>query len=246
MDNYTDLILDKTIYFIHIPKTSGRAFRCNQINKLGHCFNVPKIYRSHANNGGHLGYSTEYWEVYNYPIKPNHKITIIRNPFDLLSSYYFHGDSLKPNNGYCQSGWSSVNYTHQFKSFKEFIIAYCEPNFNWHCPAFKNFLFSQLFDINHKCVANIIIKYEYLDEAINILNTKLTSPIDDKHKANISINKKKNYKEYYDEEMIELVNKKCKRELEYFNYDFNGSTKKEPLIINCKLKYDVYTDTIID
>ena len=39
--------------------------------------------------------------------------------------------------------------------------------------------------------------------------------------------------------MIELVNKKCKRELEYFNYDFNGSTKKEPLIINCKLKYIV-------
>lgn len=46
--------------------------------------------------------------------------------------------------------------------------------------------------------------------------------------------------------MIELVNKKCNRELKYFNYDFNGSTKHEPLIINCDIKYDVYNDNIIN
>ena len=45
--------------------------------------------------------------------------------------------------------------------------------------------------------------------------------------------------------MIELVNKKCHKELKYFNYDFNGSTEYEPLIINCNIKYDVYNDNII-
>ena len=44
--------------------------------------------------------------------------------------------------------------------------------------------------------------------------------------------------------MIELVNKKCHRELKYFN--FTGSTKHEPLIINCNIKYDVYNDKIIN
>ena len=44
--------------------------------------------------------------------------------------------------------------------------------------------------------------------------------------------------------MIELVNKKCHRELKYFNYNFTGSTKHEPLIINCNIKYDVYNDIV--
>ena len=46
--------------------------------------------------------------------------------------------------------------------------------------------------------------------------------------------------------MIQLVYKKCERELKYFNYDFNGSTKYEPLMINYNLKYDVYNDKIIN
>jgi len=78
-----------------------------------------------------------------------------------------------------------------------------------------------------------------------MLNTKLKHPIEDNF-VNKSLNKKKSYKYYYDEEMIELVNKKCHRELKYFNYDFNGSTKQEPLIINCNVKYDVYNDNIIN
>jgi hypothetical protein len=244
MDNYEDLVLHEKLYFIHIPKTSGTSLQSNQIIKLGHNFNVPNIYRTPASKGGYIDYLTDYWDVYQYNIKPNNIITIIRNPFDLLTSYYFHGEVLRSHRKYIHNGWGSVNLTHQFKSFKEFIIAYCYPHFKWHQPAFKNFLFSQLFDINHKCVSDIIIKYEYLDEAIDILNKKLKYPIQ-KQTKNITRNKQKNYKEYYDEEMIELVKKKCSRELEYFHYDFHGSTKHEPLIINCNLMYDVYNDKII-
>ena len=143
------------------------------------------------------------------------------------------------------SGWASVNYTHQFKTFKEFITAYCNSSFKWHQPQFKDFLFSQLFDSNHNCIADILIKYEYLDEAKKILNTKLKYPIQNKT-VNKSKRKTKLYKEYYDEEMIELINDKCNRELKYFNYDFNGSTVYEPLITNCEVKYDVYKNEIID
>ena len=127
--------------------------------------------------------------MYEYPNSPNTKISIIRNPFDLLCSYYHHGDKLRPNGHYCHSGWAAVNYTHQFKTFKEFITAYCDPNFKWHQPQFQKFLFSQLFDINHNCVADIIIKYEYLNEARKMLNPKLEHPIEDIH-YNKSINKK--------------------------------------------------------
>ena len=242
---YKDLIIHDNVYFIHIPKTSGTALKCRQITKLGHGFNVKNIYRRPASHRGHEGHTFCYWKHYNYPMKPNTKISIIRNPFDLLCSYYHHGVKLEPNDTYCISGWMSVNYTHQFKTFKEFITAYCNSKFNWHMPQFQKFLFSQLFDINHKCVADIIIKYEYLNEAREILNTKLKYPIID-NTARVSTRKTKHYTEYYDNEMIELVNKKCHRELKYFNYDFNGSTKYEPLIINCNVKYNVYNDEIIN
>ena len=89
----------------------------------------------------------------------------------------------------------------------------------------------------------LLIKYDYLSEAKKILNTKLEHLIKDNF-INKSINKK-TCKEYY-EEMIELVNKKCHRKLKSFNCDFTGSTKHEPLIINCNTKYDVYNDKIID
>ena len=243
--NIHDIQIHKYVYFIHIPKTSGGSLKSKQIINLGHEFNVKNIYRTPADKNGFHDYKTCYWKMNKYPKTPNTKISIIRNPFDLLCSYYHHGDTLLPNGKYCHSGWASVNYTHQFKTFKEFIKAYCNPNFEWHQPQFQKFLFSQLFDINHNCVADIIIKYEYLSEAKKMLNTKLKHPIEDIYK-NKSFRKKHSYKHYYDEEMIELVKKKCHRELKYFNYDFNGSTKHEPLIINCNIKYDVYNDNIIN
>ena len=251
MNNF---IINKYVYFVHLPKTGGTSFaphgkkKNKQISNIGHCFHVKNIYRVPRFSGGHSSHNSVFFPCYKYPDKiekPNTKISIIRNPFDLLCSYYHHGEKLKSDNKYGHSGWLSVNYIHQFKTFKEFIIAYCNPNFDWHIPQIQKFLFSQLFDINHNCVADIIVKFEYMDEAIEILNKKMIYPIKDRL-INKSKNKKKCYKEYYDQEMIELINKKCYRELKYFNYNFNNSTIHEPLIVDCKIKYDVYNDQIID
>ena len=234
-----DIKIHKHIYFIHIPKTSGSSLQSKQIIKEWHKFNVENVYRKPMKV---FGWNSNFWPIHKYNHHPNTKISIIRNPFDLLCSYYHHCEK---HLHYLHNGWAFVNSIHKFKTFKEFIIAYCNPDFEWHQPQFHKFLFSQLFDKDHNCVADIIIKYEYLDEAKKILNTKLEHPIKDNY-ANSSKVKKISYKEYYDKEMIELVNKKCHRELKYFNYDFNGSTKHEPLIINCDVKYDVYNDNIIN
>ena len=44
--------------------------------------------------------------------------------------------------------------------------------------------------------------------------------------------------------MIEKIKIKCKRELNIFNYDFNGSIYKEIFIINPKIKYNIKNDII--
>lgn len=245
MKNYKndlDFDINETIYFIHIPKTAGISFKQNKIINLGHCFSVPLNYKEVIEKGENPIYYSEKHYIFENPTTPHYKISIIRNPFDLLCSYYFHDIRIKGKENTVPSGWSGINRG-RFKSFKEFIKGYCDPNYKWPVPGHKNFLFSQLFDIKNRCTANIIIKYEYIDEAIELLNKRLKEPFTI-IKTNESLKKTENYKEYYDDEMIELVNEKCKRELNYFNYDFNGSIKHEPLIINCYLKYSLYKDRV--
>ena len=236
---------NKILFFIHIPKTAGSSLTSSkQIINLDHKYNVPGIYRTPSWKKGFNGYNTDTWGVYRYPSIKHYKITIVRNPFDLLCSYYFYGEKLKSDGSYCHSGWASVNYTHNFKSFKQFIKSYCDPDFKWHQPALKNFLYGQLFNTQHKCVADIIVKYEYLNDAIDLLNKKLFCKIKKTH-INKSKRKDKSYKHYYDKEMIELVTKKCEKELKYFNYDFNGSTVYQPLF-KTNLKYDVKNNKILN
>ena len=58
------------------------------------------------------------------------------------------------------------------------------------------------------------------------------------------INQQKNYKDYYNDELIEKVNRKCSRELEIFKYNFNGSVDNNPFIINPSIKYNIKKDEL--
>tara|TARA_B100000674_G_C37901468_1_gene943954 strand:+ start:37 stop:774 length:738 start_codon:yes stop_codon:yes gene_type:complete len=229
------------IYFIHIPKTSGLSLKSKKIIKLGHKYNVTGV----KGNGFYKfpKESDNTWLKYSYPEKNNLIVTIIRNPFDLLCSYYFHGEELKKNGEFTHSGWDCVNFIHQFKSFKEFISAYCNKNFKWHHPTLKNFLFSQLFNEKHVCVPDIIIKYEYLNDAIKILNKKGFKIKPQKH-INKSVRKQFKYTTYYDKEMIKKVNKKCKRELQTFKYNFQNDLSSKYFILKPTVKYSIFEDKI--
>jgi len=228
------------VYYLHIPKTSGTSLISDKIDSLGHGFNVDNAYRMPREMGGYHGYRTDTWKQYTYPVKNNLTFSVIRNPYDLLCSYYHHGVALKANNEYCHSGWASANYTHQFHSFEEFIRAYCDESFDWHIPFLQNFLFSQLFDKNNNCVPDLIIKFEYLNEAIIKLNSIGFDIV--RAKKRVSKLKTSNYMNYYNAELIKLVAKKCNRELEIFKYNFENTWDDNYFICPNNLKYSVNDD----
>ena len=229
----------RAIYLIHIPKTGGTSFNCKYLKNKGqdHMFCVANVKRLSVEQGGWQYHLTPYWKKYRFNLEPNYKISIVRNPFDLLTSYYFH-------NSDDDNGWANVNYIHNIDSFEDFIYKFCNPDFKWHVPQFKKFLFSQLFNENGQCVPDIIIKYEYLSEAYNMLNIKGLR-INTKIHTNKSNEKNKNYYEYYSNDMIELINDFCKRELNMFDYDFMN-TNDTIMYINPDFKYDVHNDVILD
>ena len=230
LDNF-DVSDVKIIYFLHIPKTSGSSLEPSspidgyytrtkekkiRYFNIGHKFHVKKSYNLPAKLGGHKDFHFDFFEnAFDcYNIFPNFKFTLIRNPYDLLVSYYNH----RPCNG-----WASVNRILGIKSFKDFIYKYCDETTKWPQPFLKKNLFSQIFDENNKCCIDLIIKYEYRTEALKLLMDKFNLDFTDLDKKVRVNNNKRNYKEYYTPELIEMVRNKCRFELETFKYNFEGN-----------------------
>ena len=249
-DDAADLRLQKdqscdarAIYMMHVPKTSGTALAGPKLKKLGHAFNVDFSYRAPASRRGHDSYSTCVWPRYKFPISPCLKLAVVRNPFDLLVSYYEHGEALSQDGSYSHSGWAAVNCRHKFISFDQFIRAYCEPGFVWHQPLFQQFLFSQLFNARDDCVADVILKYETLDSAIaELMKIGVELHRDVK---NVSTRRKiRRFQEYYTPELRGLVEAKCARELAVCAYDFEEQKEQSNFIVPSGVKYDVAGDRL--
>ena len=117
--------------------------------------------------------------------------TIIRNPFDMLCSLYFH-DNMK---GFGSTGGNShpQSITH-VKSFKEFIHKYCSDDWNYPggfpCPYLKINLYQQIFNENGDLEVDIILFYEKLNDGLNYLKDEYNLLLYKLENENIS-NKKK-------------------------------------------------------
>lgn len=237
--------MNKKLSLIHIPKSAGSYIR-HLVYKDNPNFVDTKLHGFYGQNPACHKDSDKYVKLpknadySKFPgIENLEFMAIIRNPFDLLFSYYSHCrmDTEKHNIKVGYSGWMACNTIHGFNTFEEFIKAYCDPDFQWHMPIMKEFLFGQIFKKNGECVPKYIIRYERLDEGLGMVG-HLYKPNTFRNKAVNKSPKILSYKEAYTEEMKQLVTEKCKKELQIFNYDFDGP-KDDLIMLNpLTLKYN--------
>ena len=83
-----------------------------------------------------------------------------------------------------------------------------------------------------------LLKYEYLNESIQVMNKTLNLNLT-RRMWNKSLRKKHKYTFYYNDELIQLVSKKCKRELKMFKYNYENTLNDSYFVIPENLKGDI-------
>jgi len=155
---------------------------------------------------------------------------LVRNPFDVLKSYYFHNHSKKHKDTAKSKGqfsvdynridgWMFVNQIHGFNSWWEFLDSYIDPNFEWHLPPMKKSLYSFAYDKDFNLIIDRFFKLEEKDELNKFLKSK--------GRGNLGFNKStvtkkvEKYDRYYKPHHVDTLSKIWKRDLDHFGYSYN-------------------------
>tara|TARA_X000001388_G_C2234635_1_gene124746 strand:+ start:1202 stop:1939 length:738 start_codon:yes stop_codon:yes gene_type:complete len=230
-------------YFVHIPKTAGNSVRdALRREKLLSNRGYDKKERDHhfgVKFSSRAGSSQQHTENPYFPCyldteeyKSSISFTVIRNPFDLLVSYYCHNPQPK------DLGWANSRNYHGFKTFEQFIKFYCtEPPAKWHVPHLSKNLFGQIFDEEGILRVDYAIYYENLNAGLRELKGILRPGSNKKIRILNKLNRsklraKKPYQEFYDKETRKLVEEKCSWELDTFGYAFNCSNAQTLINLN--------------
>jgi hypothetical protein len=187
--------------FIHIPKCAGQSVRASLFENL-----LP----------GHINVYTYQMVFDKDEFDRYFKFTIVRNPWDrLVSAYVF----LKNGGAHEKDKKWSENHLSKYQNFKVFveeglhrkdILAY--PHFR---PQVK-FLLGQ----QGKMQIDFIGHLENIQEDFSYITEKIGLNRDLFH-INKTKSKRRDYRSYYTGELIEIVAKIYKSDIDAFNYDFD-------------------------
>jgi hypothetical protein len=188
--------------FIHIPKTGGVSIFNSLLPYLGpNDISIDSEKRHTEGKKIELFLSQIYGEEKAKEIWKNYfKFAFVRNPYDRVLSNYFYVRNTPEHIAY-------KNYL-DYKSFKDAIknIAIGRPCYEY------------IIDDEGKIIVDFIGRFENLQEDFNIICDKLNLP-----KISLVHDNKTNHKdygEYYDKESRDIVDKRFKRDLEMFGYNF--------------------------
>lgn len=145
--------------FIHIPKTGGTFFK-RSLNKDAPVENMAHAFPySFTVNGWHPRasvYKVQPWlenMSWHKYYKPNYKVesgdpdyvTVIRNPFAMLYSYWRYVPKDMSDWDSTVSGFANCNNIMNTHTFHDFVEHYIDPEKEWHIPPLKGNLYAQIY-----------------------------------------------------------------------------------------------------
>ena len=228
LKNITSNKEDSLLYCMHLPKSGGSHITKLIGNKIGfinggHQFCIDNIPHNSYNPWTKKGIKVFSNYLYDKNFRRSVTFAVVRNPFDWLSSYFFHWSG-EYNRNTEHRGWAGSVDFHGFNSWREFVISYCSEDFFWHCPPLQKFMISPLFDVNGKCRADFILFNEILDKTLPVVAKHFCldykSDVEYKHTRKNIFKPSRN--DLYDEELANMVATKFERELELFGYSKDG------------------------
>lgn len=240
------------ILFVHIPKTAG-TFVLMILGELG----LSNLRHNHVTFCPAPDGLGVYGVIDEAEAATRTSFTVLRNPFDLLVSHFFHGTGTQ--------GWMHSRASIKEGSFEAFVRCYAANDPKWIDPQFQRFMFFQVFGADGRCKVDHVIRSERLLEGLeivlgktgNLRGTRLDEVVaQTKARAkkmqdqpveifveNRSPHRERDYRRYYNRETRELIADKCRRELAAFGYDFDGPTDDSPLIDCSRVRYSPEDDS---
>lgn len=168
--------------------------------------------------------STSIRSIIGCPEKPHKNIIQIKNEIDkeLFNQYYKFG--------FVRNPWDRVVSLYKRKegiqmadkmSFEEFVnwIQYSSDT-SIH-PLQHKYQIDWFLDENGLVAVDFIGKFENLNSDWNKIQKVLGIDVQLPH-LNVNVDKKRHYSEYYTEKTKEIINNKFKKDIEYFDYEFEG------------------------
>ena len=137
---------------------------------------------------------------------------VIRNPFDILISYYHHQHGAVGFN----EGWSFCNTIHNVKSWREFLDYYIDPNKPWHLPPMKRSMFSFARNGYGNLIIDDYFKIEESSKLENYVRSVGGTSLGMMNKT--AKRPKKDTREFYTDSDIKSLSKIWERDLDEFKY----------------------------
>jgi hypothetical protein len=196
--------------FVHIPKCAGTSI-CGSL--FG---NIVSNHLSIAEYG--VVFSREEFDSY-------FKFAFVRNPWDrLVDAYYFlkEGGWNERDKKWYQENLSAYN------NFGSFVKMWVNPDNIKKCPHFRPQRDFICIEGDNTPIVDFIGYFENLYQDFTYVSNRIGISAELMH-LNRTPSREKDYKAYYDNEMIEIVSDAYRDDIRILGYNFDNSTLKEQL-----------------
>lgn len=192
--------------FIHIPKCAGSSIK-EMLQDLNEASDIHSKLKD----------DIKILKNKEIDVKRYFVFTVIRNPWDRMVSYYFFYRDIVKKNEKIANKAKKLN----FKDWVSYI---------YENPKSFSFIYDNCLDYltyENKVMVDYVINFhnfsEDIDDLKNILHLKLPT-------LHVNSSKHDFYKDYYSEKEIEIISEIYKRDIDYFNFDFEKTTQMNKII----------------